>query len=338
MSRSSFLFNGIEIPAGASATVNIEAARLYDFTPMRVPVKIIHGQKDGPTLFVTAAIHGDELNGVEIIRRLLLQKSLHRLSGTLIAVPIVNIYGFNTKSRYLPDNRDLNRSFPGSPRGSLASQMAYGLMNSVVKISDYGIDLHTGAQHRTNLPHIRALIDDQNVADLAKRFGTPVILNSNLRDGSLRHAALEHGVKILLYEAGEALRFSEPCIRAGLKGILSVMAAIGMIRRAPMGKISEPQVARSSTWIRAPQSGIVATLQEAGRFVQKDEVLGMIVDPYGSKEHRVLAPGNGVIIGHSCLPVVNRGDALLHLAFFEDLETIRTSLENFDEEFSGDLS
>ena len=220
---SELIIAGHNIALGETKQLEIPMVRLYTNTTMGIPVFVKRGKRPGPTLFLSAAIHGDELNGIEIINRIINSKALSKIKGTLIAVPMVNVYGVLNQSRYLPDRRDLNRSFPGSKKGSLAGRMAHQFLNEIVDKADYGIDYHTGAIHRSNLPQIRANLDDQETLDLAKAFSIPVLLNANLRDGSLRQAAVDHGAKVLLYEAGEALRFDELCIRAGVKGTINVM-------------------------------------------------------------------------------------------------------------------
>ena len=225
------LFNilGEDVLPGESRTIALPATQFYTNTPVTMPVHIVNGKRPGPKLFVSAAIHGDEINGIEIIRRLLNQTALNKIKGTLIAIPIVNVHGFIQQSRYLPDRRDLNRTFPGSKKGSLAARLAYLFMDEIVQKCTHGIDLHTGAIHRSNMPQVRANLDDEQTLRMAKAFSVPLLLNSSLRDGSLREAANELGIPMLLYEAGEALRFDEVSRRAGLRGIMRVMREIGML-------------------------------------------------------------------------------------------------------------
>ncbi|HUR43162.1 MAG TPA: succinylglutamate desuccinylase/aspartoacylase family protein, partial [Aestuariivirga sp.] len=208
------------IEAGSRVTIDLPVSVLSNDTPMTLPVHVLHGEKPGPVLFLSGVVHGDEIQGVEIIRRVLRHEALEHISGTLLAIPIVNAFGFLNHSRYLPDRRDLNRSFPGSDKGSLASLLADLFMREVVLRSQYGIDLHTAALHRSNLPQIRIAPDEPELLELAQAFGPPVILVSKLRDGTLRQCARDAGVKMLLYEGGEALRFDEVAIRAGTLGIL----------------------------------------------------------------------------------------------------------------------
>lgn len=226
-----FELAGQSIRPGTRDTVELALPPLFTHTPMTLPVHVLHGRRPGPALFVRAAIHGDEINAIEIVRRLLGRRALASLRGTLLAVPVVNVYGVLQHSRYLPDGRDLNRSFPGSDRGSTASRIARIFMREIVSRCNYGIDLHTASGHRTNLPQLRANLDDEETHRLAQAFGTPVVINSRNRDGSLRAAASELGIPLLLYEAGERLRFSELCISACVRGVLNVMRALGMIRR-----------------------------------------------------------------------------------------------------------
>src|SRR5690625_2764958 len=211
-SRDISIGDGMVAP-GARRTIDLPIADLYTHTPVDMPVQVVRGRRGGPSLFVSAALHGDEINGVEIIRRLLKRPVLRQLRGTLIAVPIVNVHGFLNQSRYLPDRRDLNRSFPGSENGSVAARLARTFAQEIVGNADYGIDLHTGAIQRPNLPQIRTQLEDEKTIQLAEAFRAPVILNAATRPGSLREYASRQGVPVLLYESGEALRFDESCIR-----------------------------------------------------------------------------------------------------------------------------
>ncbi|GAD02205.1 predicted deacylase [Agarivorans albus MKT 106] len=222
---------GTEIKPGEQKHIEIPVAKLYTDTNISIPVLITRAKRPGPTVFVSAAVHGDELNGIEIIRRLTRSPSFKITKGCLIAVPMVNIYGVLNQSRYMPDRRDLNRCFPGSEKGSLAGRLAHIFLTEIVAHCDYGIDLHTGAIHRSNLPQIRANLKDPETKLLAEAFGVPVLLNADLRDGSLREAAVDNNTKILLYEAGEALRFDELSIQSGVKGILKVLSHLGMVKK-----------------------------------------------------------------------------------------------------------
>lgn len=310
-----FTMAGVRIAKGERKQLTLTVAKLYDFTDMKMPVVVQRGLKDGPVLFVSSAIHGDEINGLDIVRRLLKHKALENLRGTLIAIPIVNVFGFNDKSRYLPDRRDLNRSFPGEENGSLASQIAYMFRTEIVEKCTHGIDLHTGAIHRRNLPQIRADFSLSENLQLARNFGVPVILNASPRDGSLREMVSEKKIPMLLYEAGTALRFDHNASIIGVNGVLNVMHAIGMLDEPPNGGlITEPLVAQSSRWVRAPISGIFITVKHLGDHVSRGDRLGFITNPFGDHETDILAPADGLIIGNSILPLANEGDALFHLA------------------------
>lgn len=330
---SDFHIGGEWIRPGEKRIINISVARLYDFTEMSIPIHVHHGEQAGPVLFICAAIHGDEINGVEIIRRLLKLKALNKIQGTLVAIPIVNVYGFNSRSRYLPDRRDLNRCFPGSANGSLGSRLAHIFNEEILSKATYGIDLHTGAIYRKNLPQIRGCLENPETKRLAKVFGTPVILNSELRDGSLRQAAQDRDIPLLLYEAGEALRFDDKAIQIGVRGIQNVMRAIGMLPDAkPEKKSNGGHIAKNSYWIRAPQSGTLIKQKKLGQLVKKGDRLGYITDPFGQQKVDIYAEHSGIIIGSCTLPLVNRGDAIFHQAVFEDMDTVWESVELFNED------
>ena len=326
---------------GQTKKIDLPVAKLYTDADVSIPIHIFRGKKDGPTLFVSAAVHGDELNGIEIIRRLINLKGFKISAGTLITVPMVNVYGVVNQSRYMPDRRDLNRSFPGSPRGSLASRLANTFLTEIVSHCDYGIDLHTGAIHRSNLPQIRAQLNDEETLKLAKAFGAPVLLNSEIIDGSLRDAAIASETKVLLYEAGEALRFDEFSIRAGIKGIVNVLRQLKMMPKGRARKKIAPLfIANSSGWVRATSSGIATHLLTLGDKVKKGETLAEIGSPYGELLSKVTATRSGVIIGKQNIPLVQEGEAMYHIAYFDEddeeivehIETIETQLaENLEE-------
>tara|TARA_R110001592_G_scaffold67059_1_gene205856 strand:- start:27808 stop:28821 length:1014 start_codon:yes stop_codon:yes gene_type:complete len=319
---------GHKILPGETKKIELPTVSLYTDTNMSIPIFVKRGKRDGPTLFVSAAIHGDELNGIEIISRLINSKKINSLKGTLIAVPFVNGYGVLSQSRYLPDRRDLNRSFPGSKRGSLAGRIAHLFLNEIVAKCDYGIDLHTGAIHRTNLPQIRANLDDPETLEMAKAFGIPVLLNANLRDGSLRQEANDLGVKILLYEAGEALRFDELSIRAGVKGIINVMRHLGLLNKSrAKTHTTDPFVANQSSWVRATNSGFINYKSELGDYVEKGECLASIKDPFGEVLDTVVSNTNGIIIGKQNIPLAQEGEAMYHIAYFNKPTDVAEHIE-----------
>ncbi|MDH5178194.1 MAG: succinylglutamate desuccinylase/aspartoacylase family protein [Gammaproteobacteria bacterium] len=338
MNTNHITINGRTIQAGQRETLELPLGTLYTHAPLTMPVHVVCGKQPGPRLFISAAIHGDELNGVEIIRRLLKDKALRRLSGILIAIPVVNVHGLLNHSRYLPDRRDLNRSFPGSDTGSLAARVAHIFIEAIVKQCTHGIDLHTGSLHRSNLPQIRANLDDAETARLAGAFGVPVILNANIRDGSLREATAELGLPMLLYEAGEALRFDELAIRAGVRGIKNIMRALAMLPASKHPrKLTEPYVARSSSWLRAPRSGIFNSTRDLGARVEKGAVLGYVYDPFGGTEAQIKAGFEGIVIGKNNLPLVNEGDALFHLARFHSVTDVAEQIDEFHDSYHEEL-
>lgn len=313
--REAFEIAGRRIPPRRRATVALPMTALPDLTPVMLSLHVVHGGRPGPTMFVSAAVHGDEMIGVDIVRRLLRAPQLNNIAGTLLAVPIVNTFGFLNHSRYLPDRRDLNRSFPGSASGSLASRLAYLFRTEIMARCSHGIDLHSAAIHRINLPQIRVSPGRPEALKLAQAFGAPVMLSSKTREGSLREMAGKMGVETLLYEAGEGLRIDERAAQLGVAGILRVMAALAMI---PAGSIArarqKPLHCGRSEWLRAPAAGLVAMAAGIGDKVLAGEVLGFISDPFGETETEIIAPKSGIIIGALTLPVANEGDAVFHLA------------------------
>lgn len=307
---------GVRVMAGSRARAELPAARLATGSPLGIPLEIVHGRRPGPRVWLTAAIHGDELNGIEIIRQVLGELNPRHLSGTVLAVPIVNVHGFITESRYLPDRRDLNRSFPGSARGSQAARLAHLLLTQVVQGGDVGIDLHTGSAERTNLPQVRANLEDPETRRLALAFGAPVMIHATVRDGSLRAAATAAGARVLVYEGGEARRFNRGAIDTGTAGVLRVLQALGIRGGAPPRPPAPAELLESTTtrWVRAGRSGLARLEVEPGDRVEKGQRIGVIKDAFGDRRLRVRAPEEGIIIGMTRQPNVNRGDALVHVA------------------------
>ena len=284
-------------------------------TWVALPVTVVNGARPGKHIWLSAGIHGDELNGVEIIRRVLARLDPKNLAGAVIAVPIVNVFGFIHQSRELPDGRDLNRCFPGSPRGSLASRLAHLFMNEIVSQCQYGIDLHTGSNHRANLPQIRADLADPETRRCANAFAPSVLLQSRLRDGSLREAAVRRGIHVLLYEAGEQLRFHRPAIEVGVHGTERVLSYLGIASESSPPLASLPiREASDGRWVRASCSGILHLETELGQNVVKGQLLGKIRDAFGDRAARVKAPISGLVIGLVTNPLVRQGDALIHVA------------------------
>jgi predicted deacylase len=312
-----FLIGDAWVPPGSVREVELLGARLPTGTPLSIPVRIVHGKKEGPVLWISACLHGDEISGLEVVRQVLQRVDPGRLRGTLLAVPIVNAYGFLQQSRYLPDGRDLNRSFPGSARGSLAARLAHLFVREIVDRSTHGIDLHTGTRHRSNLAQVRADLDDPATRAFAEAFGAPVALHSRTRDGSLRESAARRGKPVLVFEGGEALRFDAEVIRIGTQGVLQAMDHLGMLQRKRRLQTT-PLVARRSEWLRAPRSGILRLTTQIGAEVEPGQVLGEVSDPFGENAAALRAPTRGLVIGQALLPTVHQGDAILHVAAFDD--------------------
>jgi uncharacterized protein len=310
---------GVAIANGECRHLEIPVARLPTQTMISLPVTVINGAKGGAKLWLSAAIHGDEINGVEIIRQVTQQIKAKKLRGTLIAVPIVNVFGFIEQSRYLPDRRDLNRSFPGSANGSLAARLANLFMQEIVNRCTHGIDLHTAALHKINLPQIRANLEDEETYKVAKAFDAPLMIHSTTRDGSLRQAASKKGIPVLLYEGGEGLRLDTHAINVGVKGILKVMKSLDMYDFSKvLLKENSSIESRQSSWIRASRSGILYLKIKLGEKIKKKQTIGFIFDAFGETKSKVKTNVSGIIIGHTQNPLINQGDAIVHLALLND--------------------
>lgn len=312
--RESFPIGGVRVRAGTTRELSLPITRMVTGAEVSVPVRIVHGREDGPVVWLTAATHGDEVVGIEVIREVLTSLSPKTFRGTLVAVPIVNVLGFMAGDRYLPDRRDLNRSFPGSARGSLASRIAHLLMTEVIRKGSVGIDLHTGAFGRTNLPQVRGDLDDPETRSLAEAFGAPVMYHAKLRDGSLRAAAREVGCRVLLYEAGESWRMDDWAVAAGVAGVRRVLAALNMIDGADAVPDGANQECRTSGWVRARNTGILMLDVDLGQHVSIGQRLGVLTDSFGKTVRLVRADRAGIVIGRAQTPLVNSGDALVHIA------------------------
>jgi uncharacterized protein len=335
--KKPFEIAGQVIQPGERLQFDLPTANLFTHTPLNMPVEVIHGKYAGPVLLICGAIHGDELNGVEVIRRMRGVRGLDNLHGTLVLVPVVNLFGFIHQSRYLPDRRDLNRCFPGSKNGSIASRIAYKFFNEIVQHCTHVIDLHTAAVNRDNLPQVRAALENAEVKALAEGFSIPVILNSELIKNSLRYEAGQLGIPVITYEAGEALRLSEQCIVTGVRGIVSVMRHLAML---PSKKVitvrAEPYIARSSSWYRAPLDGIFRPLCRLGARVKPGDTLGVISSPFSMQEVVLSAETDGIIICVSKLPLVNEGEALFHIARFAKAGNVAVEIAAHESNISED--
>ena len=278
-----------------------------------ISVSVLHGRKPGPKVWLSGAIHGDELNGIEIVRQLVDRIDPRTLFGTVVAVPIVNVFGFLSQSRYLPDGRDLNRSFPGSKRGSMAARLAHIFMQEVVNDCDLGIDYHTAAGHRTNIPQIRADLSDPSTRELAFVFGTPFVIDARLRDGSIREAATARGTKVLLYEAGQVMRFEAEPVRVGVEGTMRVLEHLGSGDWPDVPGV-EPMEIHKTRWVRASRAGVASLSVGLGDHVEQGQLIGTVGDVLGGRRSKIRAVDTGYVIAENLNPLVGQGDALVHIA------------------------
>ena len=309
-----FVIDGTSVAPGTRRSVELPVASLPTDTSLSISVGVVNGLRPGPTLWLSGVVHGDELNGIEIIRQVLRHVHPRQLSGTILAVPIVNVFGFLNETRNLPDRRDLNRSFPGSVRGSLTAQLAHRFVTDVVKRSDAGIDYHTGSDHRTNLPQLRIDLSIPEVERMGRAFAAPVTVNASYRDGSLRTWCSRQGIPILVYEGGEANRFNDASIKAGVDGTMRVLVELGMWSEPVLEAPAPTLVVEHSHWERARRSGIVRIDVLPGQRVERGEVMGIIAGALGDRPAMVRASTPGVVLGYSRHPMASQGDALVHLA------------------------
>jgi len=303
-----------EIGIGEQEFLDLKIARLPTFTDINMPVRVYRAPEDGPVMLLTGGLHGDEINGIEIIRKMVQDNSLVPERGSVIAIPLVNIYGFIQSSRGMPDGKDINRSFPGIRSGSLARLLAYTLMKHIVPVIDIGLDFHTGGASRANYPQIRGVLNDERIRNIAEAFNAPFMLNSNLIDKSFRKAAWKKGKPILVYEAGEASRLYSQGIETGINGILRVMKHLGMRKEAPDTSTPTQELSKS-TWLRARRAGIFHAEIDLGCEIRKNQQVGFLSDPFGEKNVPVKTGRSGYVIGLNNAPVVHKGDALMHIGY-----------------------
>jgi len=304
---------GHRVAPGQTAEIRLKVAETYTAEEVAVPVTVVRGGRRGPTLFLVASVHGDELNGVGVIRDLLNEGRWEGLVGTVIAVPVANPPAFLIQDRRLPDRRDLNRAFPGSVRGSLTARLARVLYQEVIKRSDFGIDLHTAGGERANYPQVRADLDDPRTAALAAAFGGPLVVHGRGPDRSLRRAAIAAGVPTIVYEAGSPRRLERPYIEVGKRGVLNVLVHLGMLP----GERVPPPVSlevRETHWIRARAGGILDLKVDLGQPLSRGQEISQNTNPFGRERSTLKAPHSGVAIGLTRLPLVHPGDAICHLA------------------------
>jgi predicted deacylase len=306
------LINGTRIGLGEQVLTRIHISRLPSGTIIDIPVHVFRGPADGPVVLLMAGMHGDEVNGIEIVRRLLRRKKLQPQRGTILAIPVLNIYGFLNFSREVPDGKDVNRSFPGNGRGSLASRVAAAFVKEILPWVDYGIDFHTGGANRANYPQVRCLFEDPESARLAQAFGAPFRINAGFRPKSLRKEAAKNGKSIIVYECGESLRLEETGLQIGMEGALRVLEALGL-QASGMAPAAAGIACHSTKWVRAKVAGIFRSRVQIGQQVQQGQVIGSIAGPYGEMAISLKAPHGGYVVGLNHMAVVNQGDALFHL-------------------------
>jgi len=306
---------GETVHPGEHMTLDLQVARLYTRTTVEIPVVIRRAERDGPVLLLLAGVHGDEINGIDSVRRILQEVQERPLAaGTLVAIPVLNVFGFLAMQRQLPDGRDLNRFFPGSPRGSLASRLAHALVTEVLPAVDVVIDMHSGAARRHNHPHLRYTEGDENSLALAEVFDPPLIMKAPIRHKSLREHLVSLGRTYLLFEGGKAGSLDEDAIREAHRGITRVMLHLGLWSGSPDTERGAVRV-EASKWVRAPHAGLFHPLVENGSHVVEGMVLGSVTDPYGELAHQVKASFGGYVLCVNTAPVVNQGDALFHVAY-----------------------
>ncbi|MBB6328183.1 hypothetical protein FHS59_003826 [Algoriphagus iocasae] len=307
------VINGIRIRPGQKLNIELAIAKLPTHTLIDLPIFIRSSKEPGPVVLISGGVHGDEINGIATAKKILeeVDENMELLKGTLIIIPLVNIYGFLSNSRTFPDGRDLNRSFPGSKKGSLASRIAYILSNEIIPLIDYGIDFHTGGRMLTNYPQIRVDYKDKVAVELAKSFGTHFVVNSKYIEKSFRKSAYRLKKHILVFEGGESMRLDDFAIDEGVLGTKRLLSSLGMISERPESQSTI--FLKESDWIRAKASGIFNSNIKLGDEVKKGQILAKISDPYGQVKIPVKALSNGHVIGINNLPVINVGDALFHV-------------------------
>lgn len=308
---------GRNIKPGSSQVLNMQIARLHTHTKIEVPVIVESGKNTGPCLLILGGIHGNEINGVEIVRKIVSNGLNKPNNGTTICIPVLNVFGFLNQQREFPDGRDLNRVFPGSESGSLASRFAHFMMTQIIPHIDYCIDYHTGGDGRFNYSQLRIVDNDSETLEMAKAFGVKFIKFAKNREKSFREIANNRGIKVLLFEGGKTLFLDKNVTNAGVQGAMNIMQYLGMrnfsINEQIYPKPEKKIIVTSSVWIRAKYSGMFRSNLRIGSFAKKGDVLGSISDPFGEFEKDVKAPNDGYILCREHSPIVNQGSAIVHI-------------------------
>ena len=314
MHKQITIFNETILP-GKSKTINMQIGKLHTMTDLHIPIIVERSKKEGPVVLLTAGLHGDEINGTEIVRELIVQKINKPKRGTIICIPVINIFGFVNQTREFPDGRDLNRIFPGSKTGSLASQFAYYIIKEILPHIDYAIDFHAGGAQRFNAPQIRIVPNNEELKTLSDVFGAPFTLYSNNISGSFRSSCDKMNVKMLLFEGGKSFDINNAVTKEAVEGTKRVLMHFGMLKNKH--EISKPHQTiyiEKSDWIRANFSGMFHGLKQIGSFVTKGELLATISDPFGKVSHKLKAPHAGYLINVNDSPIVYQGDAVFHIS------------------------
>jgi len=316
MKNKSITIGNKVIQPGERITIGLPTPEFYSYASMYMPIHVIHGKKEGPCLVVCAAIHGDEMNGIAIIHKLLNLGLLKSIQGTLIAVPVINVYGLISLTRNLPDRRDLDGSFPGLEKGSFASRLAYHFTQEILSKASHCIDIHSAEPNQVMMPQVVTDMTCTESEKMARAFQTPIILNSKANRGLLWQNNPEYNVPTILYEAGEVLRTDEIAIRTGVQGIVRVMRSLNMLPlKAKNPKTFEPLLVRSSKWVRSPGSGICTPKKKLGAEVTEGDIIAEIYDPFGTdKKYQILAPLDGIIVEKNQLSLINEGDNIYRIA------------------------
>lgn len=307
------IINNTEILPGEVHKLEVNIARLPSHSSIDIVINVARAAKPGPVLLLIGGLHGDEINGIEIVRRFIENGWNIPTRGTVICIPIINVYGFIHFSRYVPDGKDVNRSFPGNKNGSLASRVANYLMKDILPKIDYGIDFHTGGADRTNFPQLRCNMNSAENEELARVFNAPFTLHSMYRPKSLRYAANKLGKRILVFEGGESSRFDEFAIQEGMNGALRIMKHFRMTSFKTIKARHTNFIIKNSSWVRAHASGIFLSMSTCGDAVKKNQLIGYLTDPFGDFKIPVKSPASGFIIGLNNNPIMHQGDAIMHI-------------------------
>ncbi len=313
MSDRDFVILGNEIKKGEGAVLEVEVAKLHTRNRLTIPVIIERAAVDGPVMLLMAGVHGDETNGVAIVRDIIRKKYNVPKRGTIICIPVFNVFGYLNQHREFPDGRDLNRMFPGTSKGSLASQFANKFTKEIAPLVDYVLDFHTGGAGRDNFPNIRCVFKQEKTLELAKVFGAPFIVNSNYIPKSIRETLDKMGKTVLLFEGGKSLELDQTVINSGVEGALNVMKYLKM-HEGEINNEIVPVFIPKSKWLRAPYSGIFQSLVKNGCKVKNKTIIGRISDPYGEFEKNIVAPFECYIYGLNTAAIVYKGDAIFHIS------------------------